>query len=120
MTISRIQADKVNLDLRAIILDALHGLCSQKKKGRGENKADQVFFEKAQSNLQYLRSQFSMLSSFSHYYKIDIDFDDLVSLVRKAVKEQDFETERQLAQILSTLEEKFDERVQTSRFAEKL
>jgi len=112
MSISIMKADKMNLDLRAMILDMLKGIQLAKKRDSRSKEEARAYMNSARQELLELRTRHSMLESLARFYAMRPDLEELHSLIEKISTSKSEEAEERLSKLLFELEERFSERVQ--------
>ena len=117
MSISIMKADKMNLDLRATILDILRGIELSRKRDSKSKEDARTHIQGAMKELQELRARHSMLESLARFYDVRPNLlqqirellDKIETTKSKKARE---EVEKGLSKVLIELEDKFSERVQ--------
>jgi hypothetical protein len=112
-TISKMMADKMNLDLRDMILEVLEGIYLLKKSDKKMQEEGNAYLERAKSELSELTNRYIMLDSLYHFYKVELDLPNVLRVcIDKIDNRQYDDVESELSQLLFDLEDKFDERLQ--------
>lgn len=120
MSMSKMKADKINLDLRDLILNVLESIYLLRSDKESLRREGVTCLERGKRGLDELKKRNYMLDSLAHFYDFDLDLEDLTNLIGLVSKQGHFEdAQARLAKLLQTLEEKFDDRVQEGILQEK-
>ena len=113
MSVSRMKADKYNLDIRDCILNILEGIFLTNRSEPNLQIEGREYLAKTKLRAIDLSKRHSMYGSFSHFYGSDIDVARLNKYISSIEEGTDHAIiESTLRNILESLEAKFDDRVQ--------
>ena len=113
MNISKIMAEKMNLDVRDMLLEALEGLNLLRKSDTTTEKDGQAYIERAKSDLSELKNRYVMWESLHRFYNVESDLTtDVSDCFEKIDKKQYDEAKSRLLHLLQDMEMKFDENFQ--------
>lgn len=111
MSISRMMAEKMNLDLRDMILQALEGIYLLKKSDKKMQREGHTYLEEVKESLSKLKSRHVMLDSLYQFYRVKPDFSNALKVCIKGINNRNRQVEGKLSLLLFELEDKFDKRL---------